>query len=67
MHCGEGAGSGQRRWSVTIMEVLWLFLGGVLGAVVACAIPYSAVIVERLVQGAARRPAPTLEHPNDRR
>jgi hypothetical protein len=47
------------------LEILWLFLGGVLGVVAACAIPYLFALLRRVIELGGRavvqRPTPT-EH-----
>jgi hypothetical protein len=52
------------RTAVTL-EILWLFLGGVLGVVAACAIPYLFALLRRVIELGGRavvqRPTPT-EH-----
>jgi uncharacterized membrane protein YesL len=51
---------------MTIAEMLWLFFGGVIGVVVAGAIPFGAAIVERVRQVATRRPEQALWRSIDR-
>ena len=66
MHMRRSGWRDQETLPGTVMEMLWLFLGGVIGAAAACAIPYSATIVERLLQGASRRPDQALQRRSDR-
>lgn len=42
---------------MTLLEVLWLFLAGILGVVVACAIPYVVTVIGRVRLGSVAPPA----------